>query len=122
MTGHSVNIDDQYEEDITIERIPIVEGASPVPEGPGLGYEVDEEALARAAANKPTELSRHVGILSFPSGRKLYTPSFPPVTQITGCEEGTIRGVNFELWDDDGSQEFDRIHAQVRREGTIPVV
>ncbi len=122
MTGHSLNIDDQYEEDITIERIPIVEGASPVPEGPGLGYEVDEDALARAAANKPTELSRHVGILSFSSGRKLYTPSFPSVTQITGCEEGTIRGVNFKLWDDDGSQEFERIYAQVRREGTIPVV
>lgn len=121
MTGHSINLDDQYEEDITTERIPVIEGYSPVPEGPGLGYEVDQDALARAAANKPTEIPRHVGILHLPGGQKLYTPSFPSVSLLTGREEGTIRGINFELWDDDGSEEFSQIYDRVQQKGTFPV-
>ena len=121
MTGHSINLDDQYEEDVTTQRIPIVEGASPVPEKPGLGYDVDEEALARVAANEPTVIPRHVGILHLPNGEKLYTPSFPSVSRITGREEGTLRGINFELWDDDGSDEFAQIHERVQREGILPI-
>ena len=35
-SAHSINLDDQYAEDITTERIPVDEGFSPVPEGPGL--------------------------------------------------------------------------------------
>ena len=49
-TAHSINLDDQYAEDYTTETIPVVDGASPVPNGPGLGFTVDEDALARLAA------------------------------------------------------------------------
>ena len=49
--AHSINLDDQYEEDITTETIPVIEGFSPVPEGPGLGVEVDEKALKKFLAN-----------------------------------------------------------------------
>ena len=45
-TAHSINLDDQYEDDVTCERIDVVAGFSKVPEGPGLGVEVDEDALA----------------------------------------------------------------------------
>jgi L-alanine-DL-glutamate epimerase-like enolase superfamily enzyme len=118
-TGHSINLDDQYEEDITRERIPVTEGYSPVPEGPGLGIEVDEEALARVAANQPTTLPRHVGILHLPGGHKLYTPSFPAVSRLTGREEGTIRGLKLELWEDDGSPEFAQLYERVQKEGVV---
>jgi hypothetical protein len=116
-TGHSINLDDQYEEDVTKKRIPVIEGYSPVPEGPGLGIEVDEEALARVAANKPTIIPKHVGILHLPGGHKIYTPSLPSVSQLTGREEGTIRGLKLELWEDDGSSEFARIYERVQKEG-----
>ena len=119
MTGHSVNLDDQYEEDVTTERIPVIEGFSPVPEGPGLGIEVDEDALARVAANQPTEIPKHVGVLHMPGGNKIYTPSFAPVSRLTGREEGTIRGLKQELWDDDGSEEFARIYDRVQQEGSF---
>ena len=119
MTGHSVNLDDQYEEDVTTERIPVIEGFSPVPEGPGLGIDVDEDALARVAANQPTEIPRHVGVLHMPGSHKIYTPSFAPVSRLTGREEGTIRGLKQELWDDDGSEEFARIYDRVQQEGSF---
>lgn len=115
--SHSTNLDDQYEEDVTVERIPVVEGSSPVPEKPGLGVEVDEAALQRVAANSPTEIPRHVGILHLPGGHNLYTPSFASVSRETGFPEGAIRGIRQEIWDDDGSEEFARLHERVHQEG-----
>ena len=118
-TAHSINLDDQYEEDYTTERIPVIEGSSPVPEGPGLGYEVDEDALARIAANKPTEPPKHVGVLHMPGGNTFYGTSYVSPTRVTGREEGTIRGIKSEIWEDDGSVEFTRIYERVQKEGTF---
>ena len=120
-TAHSINLDDQYEEDYTTERIPVIEGSSPVPEGPGLGYEVDEDALARIAANKPIEPPKHVGALNMPGGHTFYGPSYVSPTRVTGREEGTIRGIRSKIWEDDGSADFARIYERVRKEGTFRV-
>ena len=124
MTGHSINLDDQCEEDITTSRIPVVEGSSPVPEGPGLGYEVDEDALKRFSENEPSKSKapKHVGILHLPGGYKIFSPHWARVGELTGREEGTVRGINFELWNDDGSEEFSRTYERVQNEGeyTVP--
>ncbi|MDP6506946.1 MAG: enolase C-terminal domain-like protein, partial [Planctomycetota bacterium] len=118
-TMHSVNIDDQYEEDITTERFPVVEGASPVPETPGLGFEVDEEALADLSSREPSKAPNHVAILHLKSGAKIYYPSLASVDvqKMTGREEGSIRGLKLELWDDDGSDEFKEISERVQKDG-----
>ncbi len=115
-TGHSINLDDQYEEDITTEMFEVTEGYSRVPEGPGLGFEVDEEALRRLAGNDFLVPPRAVGILRLPGGQKVYTTRRPDVPGITGREEGAIRGIDFEMWEEDGSPEFERIYQQVRKE------
>jgi L-alanine-DL-glutamate epimerase-like enolase superfamily enzyme len=123
-TGHSIHLDDQYDEDVTSERIPVVEGSSPVPEAPGLGMEVDEgklEELAAKSERAAGEGLRSIGILCLPGGQKLYTPAIPPVTRMTGREEGTIRGIRSQLWEDDGTQEFDQIFERVSREGAFEV-
>jgi len=118
-TAHMINLDDQYEEDITTETIPVIEGSSPVPKGPGLGFEVDEDALARVAANKLVEVPKHVGILNMAGGSKFYGRSYISPSTLTGREEGTIRGFTSELWEDDGSPEFERIYERVQKEGTF---
>jgi len=118
-TAHSINLDDQYEEDITTERIPVIEGSSPVPDGPGLGFEVDEDALARLAANKPIEIPKHVGILHMPGGNTFYGRSYISPGEITGREEGTIREIKSELWEEDGSEEYKKIYERVQKEGTF---
>jgi len=118
-TAHTINLDDQYEEDITTERIPVIEGSSPVPERPGLGFEVDEDALARIAASQPIEIPKHLGILRMPGGNTFYGRSYISPSSLTGREEGTIRGITSELWEDDGSEEFKRIHERVQKEGTF---
>ncbi len=117
--SHSINLDDQYDEDATGGRIEVAEGSSPVPEKPGLGVEVKEDILKRLAATKPTVLPRHVGILYLPGGRKFYAPSIPAVSRLTGFAEGNIRGVRSEVWDDDGSAEFARIYERVQKQGAL---
>jgi D-galactarolactone cycloisomerase len=118
-TMHTINLDDQYEDDITTERIPVVAGSSPVPERPGLGIEVDEDALARLAAREPTPVPKHVAVLHLRDGHRIYYPSLTRVDvhRMTGKEEGTIRGLRLELWDDDGSAEFERIYQRVQSGG-----
>ena len=117
-SGHSINLDDQYGEDIVTQRIAVDSGISRVPEEPGLGVEVDEEALARVAANRPTVvLPKHLGVTSLSLGRTLYTPNFPDLLRITGTEESLIANTNFRFWEDDGSEEFVQAYERVEREG-----
>jgi len=118
-TGHSINLDDQYAEDITTETVPVVAGSSPVPDGPGLGFEVDEDALARMAEQQPSEIPTHLGVLHLSGGHRVYTPSYPEVLALTGREEGAIRGIGFEIWEDDGSAEFRKLHERVGMEGAV---
>lgn len=119
---HSVDLDDQYEDDITTARIPVADGTSPVPEGPGLGYTVDEAALAALAARGPTPAPKHVVVVRRRDGTALYFASLLTadnggVARLTGKEEGTIRGLRLTLWDDDGSPEFGRVHERVHSTG-----
>ena len=90
-----------------------------MPKGPGLGFEVDEDALARVAANKLVEVPKHVGILNMAGGSKFYGRSYISPSTLTGREEGTIRGCTSELWEDDGAPEFERIYERVQKEGTF---
>ena len=115
--GHSINLDDQYAEDVVRERLEIVEGSSPVPEDPGLGVEVDEHLLQALVGRAVPEIPRHVGVLKLPQGHVMYTPSLPPVSELTGFAEGTIRGLDFALWEDDGSPEFAAVVERLQREG-----
>ncbi len=116
-TGHTINLVDQYEDDVTHQVIPIDSGSSPVPDGPGLGIEVDEELLRELAERPAPQLPEHLGILRLAGGTTVYTPSIPDVSYILGCEEGDIRGLDSEVWLDDGSADFARIHDHVRERG-----
>ena len=116
-TGHSINLDDQCEWDITTELIPVVEGFCRVPEAPGLGLEVDEDALARAAAAEPPMPPDFIGITHMPGGHTLYSMGQPHITSLTGREQATIRGISFERWLDDGSPEFQKTFERLQNDG-----
>ncbi len=117
--SHSTNLDDQYAEDVTGGRLEIDEGSTPVPEGPGLGVEVNEKILQELAARPKSELPRHIGILYLPAGSKYYTPSIPSAERISGFPEANVRGIKSEVWNDDGSEEFKRTYERVQKEGAF---
>ena len=87
--------------------------------GPGPGVQVDEEILARLAANPPAEVPRHLERVHLPGGRTLYALSAADIVPATGREEGTIPGLRSEIWHDDGSGEFGRLYGRVQRDGPL---
>jgi galactonate dehydratase len=117
-SAHTITLDDQYDEDITTTKIPVIGGFSPVPEAPGLGVEIDEEALARAAARQHIPEPEFIGVLHLP-GAKAYSWGNPKVEAVTGKEEGAIPGIAYEYWEDDGSEAFKRAKERLQREGSF---
>ena len=115
--AHCTNLDDQYDEDVVKQRIEVAAGSSPIPEGPGLGIEVDEEALAACAANKPTVIPTTIGILHLPGGNRLYTKGFPNVPRVTGFPEGNTRGIRLEVWEEDGTDAFRETLQRIEKSG-----
>ena len=117
--AHTITLDDNYAEDLAVERIPVIEGCSPVPEGPGLGVEVREDELRRLAARTPYEMPRILGVTRLAGGSTLYTVGFPNFEALMGYQEGAIRGHRFELRRDDGSEDFAQRYERATREGSF---
>jgi len=115
--SHTVNLDDQYGEDVTGGRIEVADGSSPVPEGPGLGVEVDEKELVRIAGNPKTELPRYIGKTTLPGGNTYFTIGYPSVSRLTGFTEGNIRGIGLEIWEEDGSVPWQETYDWIERHG-----
>ena len=118
-TGHTINLDDQYEEDVTTARLPVVDGSSPVPDGIGLGYDVDESAVQRLSQQKLTEPPRHIGILHMGDDSTWYGKGYVSPRTVTGTEEAGVRGFRSELWEDDGTSEFEAMFERVEKEGRV---
>ena len=116
-TAHIITLDDQYEDDITTSQLLPTEGFCRVPEGAGLGVEVDEEKLKQAAQREHIPKLDIIGVLHLPYGRKYYTRGEPNVTNLTGFEEGALRGIHCERLVRGESPDFERVHKRLEAEG-----
>ena len=115
--SHSINLDDQYGEDVTGGRLEVAEGSTPVPEEPGLGVSVDEAELARIAGNPKTVLPRFITEMRLPRGGVYSMAGWPNVERVTGFAEGNVRGIRLDVRDDDGSDGFDRLYRELSEKG-----
>jgi L-alanine-DL-glutamate epimerase-like enolase superfamily enzyme len=108
-----------YSDDLTIEPFEIVGGYARVPEGPGLGVQVDEAALARYQMDPPYELPapRFLVSVVWPGGRVRYYASTRRVREdalagnIPACE----RGVTMRVRPDDGSRDWAELYTRAQR-------
>jgi L-alanine-DL-glutamate epimerase-like enolase superfamily enzyme len=119
-----------FEDDLLTQPIDIVDGYAAVPEGPGLGVEVDEDALRRYSVDPATPTPKQLyrsqkrilrirwpGIggkqreWSFTDEshyqREFYAGSMPPFQE----------GAHLDVTEDDGSAGFAREHAAVAARG-----
>jgi L-alanine-DL-glutamate epimerase-like enolase superfamily enzyme len=115
----SVNCLNIYTDDLLVEPFCIQDGYARVPEGPGLGIEVDEAALARLKMEPPYELPKPRLLLSviWPGGRVRHYASLRQCW--TDAHSGSIpaqdRGVKLEVRADDGSPEWADLYARAER-------
>ena len=100
-----------YEHNMLTARLDVVGGAIRVPEEPGLGVQVDEDAVEKYRSETDTiPLPRQLVCITRPAGVKIYSArsmySIWPFYK-EGNAPRSERGVYTELLDDDDSKEFD---------------
>ncbi len=112
----SVNCMNNYADDLLAEPLTIQGGYVRVPEAPGLGIQVDEEALTRYKAepfyDPPRE--KHIVSIVWPGGRVMhYTHLRQGWNDCwVGNQPAQERGVRMEVWKDDGSKEWSDLYAR----------
>lgn len=112
-----------YSDNLLTEPLPIRGGYLQVPEGPGLGVEVNEDALSHYKMEEPYILpvERHILSVVWPGGRVVHfwdmrnqaRPYF-----MVGNDPSQEPGVQLEIWKDDGTPEWADLYARVQ-EGPV---
>ncbi|HCL29223.1 MAG TPA: hypothetical protein DIC52_12405 [Candidatus Latescibacteria bacterium] len=106
------------EHELITEPMVMQRGFMKVPEGPGLGVELDEDAVARYSSLALREWPRHLSVVSLPGGLKHYYQSLQQAEQLMklGVDEAFAPGVRLDEWEDDGTDTFDRLWRQLQRQ------
>lgn len=115
----AVTVHELYEHHLLTERIPVAGGYSEVPTKPGLGVEVDEDALDRYRVDQADlDLPRRVIRYRRPSGLTVHFGArAAPGSSMwsyfaAGNQPAFEHGVVTELIEDDGSAGFQRLYEQ----------
>ena len=104
------------EDDLIVEPHTIQRGFTKVPEGPGLGVELDEDAVQRYSNTPAPEWPRFFSVVTLPGGVKHYYRNLRQAERLMkqGVDESYAPGVRLDEREDDGSEEFDRIWKQLQ--------
>ncbi len=102
-----------WEHDLLTESLPVERGYMPVPEGPGLGVSVDEDALARYRIDAKPDRPRQVFRIAWPpeygSGATSVYSGYEHDLQRgfdLGKDPRFVRGSDMQIESDDGSAAF----------------
>ena len=96
-----------WERDIVALPDPVA-GFASVPEEPGLGVEIDEDAVELLKNAEPMEVRREITSVVYPSGVRWHFSSEQQRHEAfyLGSVPGFVRGVRLEVRPDDGSADF----------------
>ena len=114
-----------YSHHLLTEPVQVINGHQRVPDGPGLGVEVDEEAVERFRVPQEV-LDEHAArgeLFIHPQPRLINATIYPDKTCIYSYSlsaPGTyVEGVHTKIIDDDGSEEWNELFERVQREGQV---
>lgn len=105
-----------YSDDLIVEPLTIRQGYVKAPDGPGLGVEVDEEALERFRMEPPYDLPerRHILTVSWPHGRAVHYARMSQtwLDFLAGNHPVQERGARMDVRVDDGSPEWAELYTR----------
>lgn len=125
-TWPAVNCHQLFTHSLLRESIAVKEGVAAVPDGPGLGYELDQDAIAKYRVDKPKERPNPPRLLetTWPDGRTMYIASgrtnFLLNQAIAGKTPYFEKGVTTRLVPDDGSSRYRDLLAKAATELYFP--
>ena len=105
-----------YEDDLIVDAHLVQRGFMKVPEGPGLGVVLDEDAVSKYRETPAVEWPRHVSVVTLPGDVKHYYRNLQQAERLMkqGVDESFAPGVRLDEWEDDGSEAFDRLWTQLQ--------
>ncbi len=119
----AVNCHQLYTHGLLSREIKVVDGFAAVPDTPGLGYELDEDAMDRFQVEKPASRPEPERLLetTWPDGRKMYIASNGQVNFILSKgAQGQLpfyeRGVDTRLLPNDGSPAWRKLYEEAQSE------
>jgi L-alanine-DL-glutamate epimerase-like enolase superfamily enzyme len=125
-TWPAVNCHQLYTHPMLTEPIRVEKGLAAVPEKPGLGYELDRDAVERFRVARPERMPDPPRLVetSWPDGRKMYFASdgrtnFVLRAGMAGKIPFYERGVATRVWPDDGSARFRELFEKAKREPVL---
>ena len=108
-----------YLDDLLVEPLSIMGGYARVPDGPGLGVQVDETALERLRMQPPYEIPYPRQLLSvvWADERVMHYADMPQCWEDfrAGNQPIQERGVTMRVCPDDGSPEWADLYHRARR-------
>ena len=114
-----------YSHHLLTESVQVINGHQRVPDGPGLGVEVDEAAVEQYRVPQEV-LDEHVRqgqLYTHPKPRLINTIVYPDGTCIhmdyPNAPGTYVEGVRTEIWEDDGSQEWRNLYERVQKEKQV---
>jgi L-alanine-DL-glutamate epimerase-like enolase superfamily enzyme len=122
-TWPAVNCHQLYVEPLTTQPIVVKRGVAEVPDRPGLGYELDRDAVERYKVDKPPRRPEPERLIetAWPDGRRLYLANNGRVNfMLDYARKGRMPfyedGAVTRLVPDDGSTAWRERYARARRE------
>ncbi len=108
-----------YSDSLLTTPLTIRGGHLQLPDGPGLGVEVNEDALSKYKMEPPYEVpeERYIASVIWPGGRVVHFANIRHQCRpwfLAGNGPAQEPGVQLEIWKEDGSPEWADLHARVQ--------
>ena len=121
-TWPAVNCHQLYTHTLLAEPILLKDGTAEVPDRPGLGYELDRDAIAKFKVKKPKSRPEPERLIetTWPDGRTMYIANNGEVNfMLTASQEGKTpffeKGVKTRLVPNDGSKNWRKLYQEARK-------
>ncbi len=121
-TWPAVNCHQLYTHTLLAEPIRVEQGTAAIPQRPGLGYELDRDAVQRFRVEKPKTRPEPERLIEtrWPDGRVMYTANTGHVNfMLNAAVKGDMpffeRGVQTKLVPNDGSARWRELYQKARR-------
>ena len=118
----TINCHELYEHNLLKERIPVMGGLAQVPESPGLGIEMDEDAIETYRVEKADHgLPRRMIKVNRPNGVNVYFANTRQKWVFFGGGNLPVDewGSSTEYLDDDGTKTFDELFKRASEEPVL---
>jgi galactonate dehydratase len=125
-TWPAVNCHQLFTRSLLAEPIIVKDGYAAVPDKPGLGHELDRDAIARFRVEKPANRPDPPRLIEtrWPDGRRMYVANSGQVNfMLNPARKGRMpyfeRGVTTQLVPDDGTPRWRELYEKARKEPVL---